>query len=412
MSYQTTPAETVSLESLVQEFVERGAIALSLQTESISVTGSPYLLFRAYISPVVGRAINSQYDRVRVENKDFEFDVEPVPDVPDSFEGLPIYAEEGIDGVDSRPIEWGIRNVKMNLSSRIQNYLTERYRYGDTISGYKIIRDTVEPIHAGWDVTVGAEHENTGRQVWVSNTVEYDAYQISVFASESGEPLATVEFEELEVAFRKFDSLLEAEHPVLSSNEKLVMVCLPEDRRDLLREKQKTLNTLVERSENHNSNRSEFATVDDTVQWLCSIHEAQDHISRAERLNGRITGYLGGLFESTNVEAEFSKDKWESLQGESLVYALTSAIHQWQIIEDEEIGERTLANSASPQDIRLAVFENGYLFSGGKNPQLLYDPDKVSYVKELVERRDKVKERTNEAIVFPDGEGNVGSDSE
>lgn len=129
---KTTPVETVSLEELIEELIEGGAVAVSLQKtlfddgNYVKIFGTPEcrqviddttLPLRAHMQPVTGHEIAGRYEAVTIDGVTYDFFVEPVQDGPEFFQKVPLYAGENIGGLDAVPVEQGIQNAK--------NYLTK-----------------------------------------------------------------------------------------------------------------------------------------------------------------------------------------------------------------------------------------------------------------------------------------------
>jgi len=115
------PAETVSVETLIRELIEGGAVAISLVKNLVNVTGSPYLHFRAHMRPETGNEIAGQYQTVKVGDKNYAFVVEPVLDGPEFSKKFPIYTDEDLASLNPVPVELGIRNLKVHLDGRLEN---------------------------------------------------------------------------------------------------------------------------------------------------------------------------------------------------------------------------------------------------------------------------------------------------
>lgn len=207
----TATTESIPLSSLVEELVDEGAVAVSLVKDLVNVTQPYYLQLRAHMPPVPGRQIAGQYKTVLVHDIAYKFDIEPVLYGPEFFGKRPIFVDDSVAGIDPVPIEWGVRDTRTYLQALRKENLRSRYNYGDQINGHQIIQDVVDSVCSGWEVTVGAEHEETGREVWVLNAGLSDVYEVSTSTNECGGLRTISEFEDLMAAFDRFDELLLAE---------------------------------------------------------------------------------------------------------------------------------------------------------------------------------------------------------
>jgi hypothetical protein len=112
-SHLAIDPQTTSLESLLEQLVEAGAVAIALEKE---VSQPEHLTFSVYISPEEGYNIVAEYPFIEFEDLEPDVDWVCQMDGPHFSFRVPVYASNDICGLESVSLPEGLTNFRKFIS--------------------------------------------------------------------------------------------------------------------------------------------------------------------------------------------------------------------------------------------------------------------------------------------------------